>query len=71
METPPSPKDHTHELGELVEVSTNWTVSGTNPEVIFVTKETTGTDEAFVTVTYPALVNVLLPAVFVAIRVTV
>jgi hypothetical protein len=39
--------------------------------VIFVKKETMGTDEAFVTVIYPASVRVLLPAEFVAISVTV
>ena len=30
---PPSPKFHAREVGELVEVSVNVTVSGFNPEV--------------------------------------
>jgi len=71
VEVPPSPKDHTHEFGELVEESKNWTERGTIPDETFVTKETTGTDAAFVAVIYPVFVKVLLPAEFDAISVTV
>jgi hypothetical protein len=70
-EVPPSPKDQTQELGELVEVSRNWTERGGDPEVILVTNETTGTEAALVTVTYPWKVAVLLPAEFAAMSVTV
>jgi hypothetical protein len=71
VEVPPSPNDHTHAVGELVEESRYCTESGTDPEVTLATKETAGTDAAFVTVTYPVLVRVSLPAEFVAIKVTV
>jgi hypothetical protein len=70
-EVPPSPKDQTHPVGELVEESTNWTVRGTVPEVTVVTKEADGADEDLLTVTKPALVTVSLPPAFVAVRVTV
>jgi hypothetical protein len=71
VEVPPSPNDHTHDVGELVDESRNCTESGTDPEVTLATKETAGTDANFVTVMYPVFVRVSLPAEFVAIRVTV
>ena len=71
MELPPSPNDHTHAIGELFEESRNCTESGTDPDVILVTNDAAGTDFAFVTVIYPILVRVSLPAAFVAMRVTV
>lgn len=42
FEVPPSPKDHVHDVGEYVEESTNWTVSGAVPDVVVETKELTG-----------------------------
>jgi hypothetical protein len=54
-----------------VEVSRNCTVRGGEPPEILVTKETRGTAAAFIAVTYPWYVAVLVPAEFVAIRVTV
>jgi hypothetical protein len=38
----PSPNDQTHEVGELIEESTNWTVSGAVPEVTVDRNEATG-----------------------------
>jgi len=38
----PSPKFHDHDVGELVEVSANVTVSGTEPEVGAPVKLATG-----------------------------
>jgi len=33
-EVPPSPNDHTHAVGELLEASTNWTFKGAYPEYV-------------------------------------
>jgi hypothetical protein len=71
VEVPPSPNDQTHAIGEFVEESRNCTESGTDPDVTLETKDTAGTDAAFVAVMYPVFVRVSLPAEFVAIRVTV
>ena len=71
MEVPPSPNDHAHDIGELVDESRNCTDSGTDPEVTLATKSTDGTDAAFVAVMYPVFVRVSGPAEFLAIRVTV
>jgi hypothetical protein len=35
VDEPPSPNVHVHAAGELLDASTNWTASGTGPEVIF------------------------------------
>jgi hypothetical protein len=59
-------------VGLFVEVSVNWTVSGTVPEVILDVKLATGAPEAAeVTVMYADLEMVLLPAELVAFRATV
>ena len=71
VEKPPSPNDHTHDVGEFVEESTNWTARGAGPEVTFETKAATGTEPGLLTVMYPLWVTVLLPAELVAVRVTV
>jgi hypothetical protein len=42
----PSPKSHAHEVGELVEVSVNWTDKGAYPDVTFVEKLATGAPRA-------------------------
>jgi hypothetical protein len=39
---PPSPKSQLHEVGDPVEVSVNWTVSGAVPDVGDPAKEATG-----------------------------
>jgi hypothetical protein len=46
----PSPKDQTHDVGELVEVSMNWTVRGVVPDVLIAEKEATGVVAAGVAV---------------------
>ena len=42
LEVPPSSKVQTHEVGELVDVSVNVTVSGLIPEVVLAVKLATG-----------------------------
>jgi hypothetical protein len=71
VDDPPSPNDQTHDVGVFVEESTNWTDSGMVPEVTFATKFATGAESDLLTVIYPVLVIVLLPAALVAVRVTV
>jgi uncharacterized protein YfaS (alpha-2-macroglobulin family) len=58
-------------VGEFVEESTNWTVSGVVPAVTVETNDATGPVAAELTVTYPVCVAVSLPAVFDAVSVTV
>jgi hypothetical protein len=70
-EVPPSPNDQAHVAGESVDASTNWTLSGTVPDVAFETNNATGAVFAAVTVIYVVLLIVVLPAVFDAVRVTV
>jgi hypothetical protein len=67
----PSPKLQFQAVGMFVEVSLNWTVSGTVPEVILDVKLATGATMAAVTVIYAALELVLLPAALVTLRATV
>ena len=71
VDDPPSPNDQTHDVGEFVEESTNWTDRGMVPDVTFATKFATGAESDLLTVIYPVLVIVLLPAVLVAVSVTV
>jgi hypothetical protein len=70
VELPPSPNDQTHEVGELVDESMNWTVVGTVPEVTFEWNNATGVTAAELTVINPLLVTVSL-SVFDAVSVTV
>jgi hypothetical protein len=58
-------------VGELPEASTNWTVSDTLPDVVFVTNVAVGAIVVETAEMYPVLVKVSLPAAFVAVRVTV
>jgi hypothetical protein len=67
----PSPKVHTHDVGELVDESAKVTVSGATPEVGVPVKLAAGATGAAVTVMYPAFVSVLLPPAFVAFNETV
>jgi hypothetical protein len=67
----PSPNDQTHEVGEFVEESTNWTVNGAVPEVSVATNDATGVVATLPAVIYPDSEIVLLPAAFVAVSVTV
>jgi hypothetical protein len=67
----PSPNDQIHDAGEFVDRSTNWTPKGTVPVVTFGMNAATGADATLLTVIYPPFVTVLLPAVFVAVRITV
>jgi hypothetical protein len=69
VETPPSPNVQYHPVGVFIDVSVNWTVRGFAPEVTFAVNDDTGT--AASTVMYPVWETVLLPAVLVAVRVTV
>lgn len=69
VEVPLSPKFQVHDVGELVEVSVNMTVSGLVPEVGEALKLATGAPA--LTVMKFVLVRVLLPAEFVAFSVTV
>jgi hypothetical protein len=52
-------------------VSTNWTESGTVPEVTLATNAAAGAESVLLTVMYPVFVTVLLPAELVAVNVTV
>jgi hypothetical protein len=71
FDTPPSPNDHTHEVGVFVEESTNWTGRGIFPEVAVASNAAAGTAATLLTVIYPLWEIVLLPAALVAVRVTV
>jgi hypothetical protein len=71
VELPPSPNDQTHEVGEFVDESMNWTLIGTVPEVTFEWNNATGVIAAELAVIYPLLVTVSLPAAFDAVSVTV
>ena len=71
VDVAPSPNVQYHDVGELVDVSVNATVSGTVPEVGVPVKLATGATVAVLTVIYPVRVRVLLPPAFVAFRVTV
>jgi hypothetical protein len=66
----PSPNDHSHELGELVELSAKWTVSGEVPELVSDENATTGADSVS---TLMKLVSAdwLLPTAFVDVSCTV
>jgi hypothetical protein len=67
----PSPKSQFQEVGDSVEVSVNCTVSGAMPDATSLVKLATGTVSAEVTVMRLVWMQVLLPAAFVAVRVTV
>ena len=71
MEVPPSPNDHTHDVGVFVEASVNWMVTGTVPVVAEDTNAATGAATLALTVTYPVLETVALPSALVTVRVTV
>jgi hypothetical protein len=71
VDVPPSPNDHTHDAGEFVDMSTNCTLRGTVPLVVFETNDATGADAALPAVIYPLFVSVSVPAAFVAARITV
>jgi hypothetical protein len=71
VDVPPSPNDQTHDVGVLVEESTNWTVRGAFPDSTVEMKDATGLVETVPTTISPALVTVLLPPAFVAVSVTV
>jgi hypothetical protein len=71
VEEPPSPNDQTHDVGEFVEESTNWTVSGAVPEVSVAANDATGNAATLLAVIYPDSESVLLPAPLVAVSVTV
>jgi hypothetical protein len=71
FEVPPSPNDHVHDVGALVESSRNWTERGTVPAVALETRDATGACVYLLAVMNPVFVTVLLPAEFVAVRVTV
>lgn len=67
----PSPNDHTHAEGELLEASTNWTFKGAYPDVIVDLNKGSGESVTLVAEIYPVWEMVLLPAELVAVRVTV
>jgi hypothetical protein len=67
----PSPNDQTHDVGVLVEESTNWTARGAFPDSTVEMKDATGFVETEPTTISPALVTVLLPPAFVEVSVTV
>jgi hypothetical protein len=71
VDVPPSPKDQAQEFGELVEASRNWTVKGSYPDVTDVLKSAVGMTDTWLTVIKLLSEVVLLPARFVAVRVTV
>ena len=65
----PSPNDQSHDVGVLDEVSLNRTVKGTIPDVMSAVNDATG-ELTEVTVIYPVIFVVLLPAEFFAVRET-
>jgi len=67
----PSPKSHSHEVGDPLLVSVNVTFSGVFPESVEPQKSATGACEVSVTVIYFDFVFVLLPAAFVTVSLTV
>ena len=71
IEVPPSPNDHTQDVGAFVEESMNWMVRGMVPEDTVVMNDATGAVATLVTVMYPVWETVVLPPAFVAVRVTV
>jgi hypothetical protein len=68
---PPSPKSQLHEVGDPLEVSVNWTVSGAMPDVGVPVKEATRAEDAELTVIYSSSVEISLPAAFMAVMETV
>ena len=68
---PPSPKSQAQLVGEPVEVSVNWTVSGAVPEVLSSVKEAVGALPAAVAVMTTLAVLVLEPVALVATSFTV
>jgi hypothetical protein len=71
VEDVPSPKTHLHEVGDPVLLSVNCTLKGTFPEVGDAENAPTGVLEGVTTLIDPDLVIVLLPAAFLAVRLTV
>ena len=71
VEKLPSPKDQFQYVGELVEVSLNWTVRGATPEVGIALKLETGVKTAEETEISPVWESVVLPALLPAVRLTV
>ena len=65
----PSPKFHNHDVGELAEVSVNWTVRGVLPEVGLPKKVATGESGAVVAVV-AGVVVVVVTGMVVAVVVT-
>ena len=66
---PPSPKFHSHEVGDPVDSSVNWTVRGAVPEVSDSVNAATGVVGP--TTMYPVIVVAFWPIKFVSVSVTV
>jgi len=65
----PSPKVHTHDVGEPDDVSENATFNGANPDVG--EPENAATGAGGWTVTYPGCVDVVVPVAFDTVNETV
>jgi hypothetical protein len=71
VEVLPSPNDHIHAVGALLDASTNWTFKGAYPEFTVDLNNGPGASVTLVAVINPVWETVLLPAELVAVRVTV